>query len=46
MGKIIVRRLAKEVDQHLREGQAGFRAGRGATKQIFILRNILEQAIE
>ena len=46
MGKIIVRRLAKEVDQHLREEQAGFRAGRGTTEQIFILRNILEQAIE
>ena len=30
----------------LREEQAGFRAGRGTTKQIFILRNILEQAIE
>ena len=46
MGKIIVRRLVKEVDQHLREEQAGFRAGRGTTEQIFILRNILEQAIE
>ena len=46
MGNIIVRRLAKEVDQHLREEQAGFRASGGTPKKIFILRNILEQAIE
>ena len=46
MGKIIVRKPAKEVDQHLREERAGFRAGRGTTEQIFILTNILEQAIE
>ena len=46
MGKIIVQRLAKEVDKHMRDEQAGFRAGRGTTEQIFILRNILEQAIE
>jgi sorting nexin-29 len=34
------------VDNKLRVEQAGFRAGRGTTEQIFVLRNILEQAIE
>ena len=46
MGKIIIRRIVLGVDTKLREEQAGFRAGRGTTEQIFVLRNILEQAIE
>ena len=46
MGKIIISRIAKEVDRHLRDEQAGFRAGRGTTEQIFILRNVLEQCAE
>ena len=46
MGKVIIRRIANEVDKNLRSEQAGFRAGRGTTEQIYILRNILEQAIE
>ena len=46
LGKIIIRRIAKGVDKHLREEQAGFREGRGTTEQIFILRNIIEQAVE
>ena len=45
--KMIYKQIAKEVDKHLREEQAGFRVGRGTTEQIFILRNnIVEQAIE
>jgi hypothetical protein len=46
MGKIIIKRPSKEVDKHLRDEQAGFRAGKGTTEQIFILRNILEQCAE
>ena len=46
LGRIIIKRIAKEVDRLLREEQAGFRAGRSTTEQIFILRNIVEQAIE
>ena len=34
------------VDQRIREEQAGFRAGRGCSDQIFALRNIVEQCIE
>jgi hypothetical protein len=45
LGKIIIKQIAREVDKHLREEQAGFRTGRGTTEQIFILRNI-EQTIE
>jgi hypothetical protein len=43
IGKIIINRIAKIVDKHLHEEQAGFRAGRGTMEQIFTLRNILEQ---
>ncbi|XP_056021989.1 uncharacterized protein LOC130054914 [Ostrea edulis] len=43
---LIVQRLVKEIDQHLRDEQAGFRAGRGTTEQIFLQGNILEQARE
>lgn len=34
------------MDRVLRKEQAGFRKGRSTTEQIFILRNILEQACE
>ena len=46
MGKILKKRICLGVDNKLRVKQAGFRAGRGTTEQIFVLRNILEQAIE
>lgn len=46
MGKILIKRICLGVDNKLRVEQAGFRAGRGTTEQIFLLRNILEQAIE
>ena len=46
MGKILIKRICLGVDNKLRVKQAGFRAGRGTTEQIFVLRNILEQAIE
>jgi hypothetical protein len=34
------------IDEHLREEQAGFRAGRGCIDQIFSLRMIIEQSLE
>ena len=34
------------MDKTLRQEQAGFRKGRGTTEQIFVLRNIIEQALE
>ena len=46
MGKILIKRICLGVDNKLRVKQAGFRAQRGTTEQIFVLRNILEQAIE
>ena len=46
MGRIIIKRIAKEVDRLSSEEQAGYRGGRSTTEQTFILRNIVEQAIE
>lgn len=43
---IIINRMQARVDHTLRKGQAGFKRGRGAVYQIFIIRNILEQANE
>ena len=44
--RILVNRIQTGVDKELRKEQAGFRKGRGTIEQIFILRNILEQANE
>ncbi|CAC5373530.1 unnamed protein product [Mytilus coruscus] len=44
--KILLKLIDKIVDEKLREGQAGFRRGRGCIDQIFTLRNIIEQCIE
>ena len=46
MGKVLIRRIADGVDEKLRKEQAGFRRGRSTVEQIFVLRNILEQALE
>ena len=46
ISRILVNRIQAGVDKALRKEQAGFRKGRGTTEQIFILRNILEQANE
>ena len=46
MGKVIIKRIAGGVDKKLRSERAGFRRGRSTTQQIFVLRNIVEQAIE
>jgi len=46
MGRVIIKRIAGGVDKKLRSEQAGFRRGRSTTQQIFVLRNIVEQAIE
>ena len=46
LSRILLKRLRAAVDARLREEQAGFRAGRSCTEQIFTLRNILEQCVE
>ena len=43
---ILLKRIENELDNKLREEQAGFRKGRGCTDQIFALRNIIEQCLE
>ena len=42
--KIVIDRIRRRIDCSLRKEQAGFRSGSEVTEQIFILRNILEQA--
>ena len=44
--KIVIDRIRTGVQSKLKKEQAGFTPGRGTTKQIFILRNIIEQSIE
>ena len=49
MGKVLIRRISGGVDAKLRKEQAGFRKhgkGRSTIEQIFVLRNIVEQAVE
>ena len=43
---MMLERIKVGMDKKLRKEQAGFRAKRSTTEQIFILRNILEQACE
>ncbi|MBM6549315.1 reverse transcriptase family protein [Streptococcus dysgalactiae subsp. equisimilis] len=42
LASVILRRLSKTREEHIREEQAGFRAGRGCVDEIFTLRQILE----
>jgi len=44
--RVLLNRLQNEVDQTLREEQAGFRKSRSCTEQIFALRNIIEESLE
>ena len=44
--KIIYKRLAETLDEHIRQEQAGFRPGRSCSDHIFTLRQILEQSKE
>ncbi len=44
--KTLINRIYTGVESKLRKEQPGFRKGRSTTEQIFILRNIVEQAIE
>ena len=44
--RMLLERIRKGVDKKLRKEQAGFRPKRSKNEQIFILRNILEQANE
>ena len=46
MGKVLIRRISDGVDAKLRKEQAGFRKGRNRIEQIFVLRTIVEQAVE
>ena len=44
--RLLIDRVKSEVDEMIRQEQAGFRSGRGTSEQIFSLRNILEQCQE
>ena len=44
--RMMLERIKIGIDKKLRKEQAGFRSKRSTTEQIFILRNILEQANE
>lgn len=44
--RMLLERINRGVDKKLRKEQAGFRSKKSTTEQIFILRNILEQANE
>ena len=44
--RIILNRIRMAVNQKIREEQAGFRAGRGGSDQIFTLRKNVEQCID
>lgn len=46
LGKVLVRRILDGVNVKLRKKQAGFMQGRSRKEQIFVLRNIVEQAIQ
>jgi len=46
LGWIVIDQIQNGVDIRLRNEQAGYRKGRATTEQIFILRNIIEQANE
>ena len=43
---ILLNRLKTEVDNILREEQAGFRKGRSCNEQILTLRNIIDQSLK
>ena len=43
---ILLNRLKDDIDERLREEQAGFRSGRSCSEQILTLRNIIEQSCE
>ena len=44
--RVLIDRVKSGVDEMIRQEQAGFRSGRGASEQIFALRSILEQCQE
>ena len=44
--KIIYKRLAETLDEHIGQEQSGFRPGRSCSDHIFTLRQILEQSKE
>ena len=46
LGHIVIDRVRSGADKRLRKEEAGYRQGRGTTEQVFILRNIIEQANE
>ena len=43
---VLLERIKKEIDNKLREHQAGFRSGRSCIEQIYTLRHIIQQSLE
>ena len=44
--RVLIDRVKSGMDEMIRQEQAGFRSGRGASEQIFALRSIQEQCQE
>ena len=45
-GRVIIDRIRDGLDNKLRDEQAGFRRGRSTVEHIFVLHNIVKQAVE
>ena len=46
MSQVVLERMKKSVDNHMRENQAGFRPGRSCIDQIFAVRQLIEKLNE
>ena len=46
LGRVLIKRVVASTDAESRKDPAGFRKVRGATEQIFVLKNIVDQVTE